>query len=122
MHLFISKGDKALFHCFACGAGGDAADFLQRTMGVNYSAAIHYVRSIEGNGASSSRLPGPGLKTQVVLKGKPSYKSLQAEIELLKSENKLLWEDYGTVYEENCELRKRLGMPEFMPGEPKICS
>jgi DNA primase len=36
---------KGVYHCFGCGAGGDAIEFLRRTRLVNFSRAVELLRS-----------------------------------------------------------------------------
>ena len=41
-------GDKKLFHCFGCGAGGDAIAFLMRADGLDFQAACHALAADSG--------------------------------------------------------------------------
>lgn len=47
--------DKELFNCFACGAGGSAADIMMAREGIDYQAALALVEGITGESYSRSR-------------------------------------------------------------------
>ena len=59
---FHVDGQKQLFYCFGCGAGGDAITFLMKMQNVSYPEAVTYLAESVGmtvRQALSQRLPLP---------------------------------------------------------------
>lgn len=47
--------EKGLFHCFACGAGGSAADLVMAREGLEYVGAVRYIEEVVGFSDSGVR-------------------------------------------------------------------
>ena len=45
---FYVVPDKQMWHCFGCGEGGDAVDFIQRVLGLSFPDAVREVADITG--------------------------------------------------------------------------
>src|SRR5204863_6927251 len=45
---FYVVEDKGFFHCFGCGAHGDAIDFVARTDNLSYAEAVEKLASVAG--------------------------------------------------------------------------
>src|ERR671935_1242925 len=40
---FSVMPDRGIYHCFGCGEGGDAIDFVEKTEGVDFVGAIEWL-------------------------------------------------------------------------------
>lgn len=57
-----AAGDKAFFHCFGCGAHGDAIDFLQQYTGQGFADAVRELAAQVGVNVQEGKAARPVLK------------------------------------------------------------
>ena len=59
---FTVSGERGLFHCFGCRAGGDAIAFLMKYHGCDFRSALQHLRTLTGSemvrGQKAVTLPG----------------------------------------------------------------
>jgi DNA primase len=56
--LHVTEGEPDLFHCFGCGAGGDALSWLQKTEGnISFRHAVELLRGLAGEAGELPRGP-----------------------------------------------------------------
>jgi DNA primase catalytic core len=63
--LHLTEGEPDLWHCFGCGAGGDAISWIQKAEGVSFRHAVEILGRLAG--AAAAELPPRRLKRVTVL-------------------------------------------------------
>lgn len=69
-----ASGDKPFFHCFGCGAHGDAIEFLQRHTGQSFADAVRDLASQAGVAVQEGQRSKPALKAAAKFAPLPAAK------------------------------------------------
>ena len=92
---FSVNPDKAIFHCFGCGEGGDAIDFIRKLDGLSF------VETLRSLGVESSRRPAPRIS--------PNRKAAETLAGWLNKQHLLI----GTLCR---ELSQQITIAKQIPG------
>ena len=100
---FKVSPSKNLYKCFACGAGGDAVDFMMRHEHVSYPDAIRLLGRKYGIDADDGRtLPASNATAQ------PTYRPLPAPLPTLYLPDRLVMESEQTADNTLCNYLRQL--------------